>query len=81
MVLFGEMWTLESGVRRAVECLMGHIYRNMDDSHAEGDLNCRGPVQEVSEETYLCGLETHDILIKNVDAFLPLSKKSAGGQM
>ena len=62
-------------IRKAVECfklgLMGYTSRNMKDSGAEGDLNCKSPVQEVSEK-YIntrsrdCSC---DILSKNVAVF------------
>lgn len=57
--LFGEMWTLGSGVRRAVECFAGHTNKIVDNHGLGYDVNCGGPVQEFSKETYLvCGLET-----------------------
>ena len=53
MLLSGRMWTMGFWIRKAVECfkccLMGHPSRNMEDSGAEGDLNCEGLAQEVSE--------------------------------
>ena len=45
---------MELCVKKTVECfkqcLMGHSSRNREDSSAEGDLNCGGLAQEVSEE-------------------------------
>ena len=52
--LFGEMWIWEFWIWKVVECykwgLIGHPNRNMEDIGVEGDLNCRGLAQEVSEE-------------------------------
>lgn len=37
---------------------MGHTSRSMEDSGAEGDLNCEGLAQKVSEEKTSVWLET-----------------------
>ena len=57
MFLFGEIWTLELWVRKAVKCfkhcLMGLTRRSMEDSGAECDLmNYGGLPQEVSEKNF-----------------------------
>jgi hypothetical protein len=44
-----EFWT-EKAMGHFNWGLMGHPRRNMGDSGAEGDLNCGGLAQEVSEE-------------------------------
>jgi hypothetical protein len=52
----------------------------MEDSGAGVDLNCGSLAEEVSEEksfNLLPGDHSCDILVKNVAAFLPLSKESA----
>ena len=54
--------------RKAAQCfklgLMGLTSWSMEDSSAEGDLNCGGPAQEVSEEKILvCILKTIIIVI------------------
>ena len=71
-------------MREAAECfkrgLTGLSDRNMEDSDAEGDLNCGVPAQEISEEKNVsmwprncsCGS-----LANNVAAFCP--EKSACG--
>jgi hypothetical protein len=81
MLLFGEMWIW--GLWKAVEffkwALMSYSSRNMEDSAAQGDLNCADLAQVVSVEKNLrmwprdhfCG-----ILVKNVAAFCPCLKKS-----
>ena len=50
----GGIWTLGVWVRKAVACfklgLMGHCSRRVEDSGAEGDLNCRALDQKVLEE-------------------------------
>ena len=35
-------------------CLTGHTSRNMEESGAEGDLNCGGLAQDVSEVLECC---------------------------
>ena len=55
MLLFGGLWnTSAPWTRKVVECfkhgLMGTTSRSIEDSSAEGDENCGGPAQEVSEE-------------------------------
>ena len=58
------------------DCLIGHYSRIMEDSSAEGDQNCAGLLQVVSEErNFNTLLRDHscDILVKNVT----LSEESA----
>ena len=60
--VFGGIQTLRLSIRKTVECfkwgLMNHPSSNMGDSGAQGDLNCGGQGQEVSEKKMLvCGLE------------------------
>jgi hypothetical protein len=81
MFLFGGILTLGLWIRKTVECfkcyLMGHPSRNMEDSGAEGDLNCGGLAQEVSEEKNFSLLPRNsscDISVKNVTAFCPCPK-------
>ena len=55
MLLFGRMWnTSVPWTRTVVQCfkhgLMGTTSWGIEDSSAEGDVNCGGPAQEVSEE-------------------------------
>ena len=71
-------------IRKAVECfkwgLMGQSSRKMKDSGAEGDLNCGGLAQEVSEEkNFSMLLRNHscDMLMKNVATFCPCLKSLA----
>ena len=51
-LLFGGMWIW--GLWKAVECfkwgLIGRTSRSIEDSGAEGDLNCGSLAQETSEE-------------------------------
>ena len=62
MLLFGGMWHSGFWIRKAVKCfkwgLKGQPSRTMKDSDAEGDLNCGGLAQEVSEKRNLSILET-----------------------
>lgn len=49
------MWTLRLQIRKVsgldtLNGLYGHPSRSIEDSVAEGDMNCAGPSQEVSEE-------------------------------
>ena len=56
---------------------MGHTSRSMKDSGAESDLNCRGPVQETSEEKNIIIWPkdlSDDILVKNVVHFALVQK-------
>ena len=56
---------------------MGHTSRSMKDSGAESDLNCRGPVQETSEEKNIIIWPkdlSDDILVKNVATFCSCPK-------
>jgi hypothetical protein len=57
---------------------MGHTSRNMEKSVVEGDFNCGGLAQEVSEENFNMLPRNHscNILVKNVTVFLTLSKES-----
>ena len=54
MFLFGGMWIWGLWIWRVLKCikrgLVGNPSRNMKDIGAEGDLNCGGLAQEVSEE-------------------------------
>jgi hypothetical protein len=54
MLLFGGTLPLGLWIRKSVELfkwsLIGHPGMNIEDSAAEGDLNCGGLPQEVSEE-------------------------------
>jgi hypothetical protein len=80
MSFFGPMWILRLWIRKAMGCfnqgLMDHNSRNMEDSGAEGDLNCGGLAQEDSEKNFSmwprdCSCE---ILTKNMAAFCPFQK-------
>ena len=69
------------GVRKVMECFkrssMGHTSKSMEDSGAEGDLNCGSLAHEVSEEKNFSMLPRDcscDILVKNVVAFCPCTK-------
>lgn len=56
---------------------MSHPIGNMEASDAEGDLNCGGLAQEVSEEkTFsMCPRDCScDIMLKNVSTFCPCLK-------
>jgi len=52
VLFFGGIWIW--GLWKAVKCfnlgLMGHPNRNMENLNVEGDLNCEGQAQEVSEK-------------------------------
>ena len=55
MLLFGVIWTLGVGIKKAVEYfkhyVMGHTSRSREDRGAEWDLkNCEGRHQEISEK-------------------------------
>ena len=55
--------------------LMGHSRINMEDSSTEGDFNCEGLAQEVSEEQNVSMLPRDcscDTLVWNVASFCPL---------
>ena len=59
--------------------LIGHTGRIMEDSSAEGDLNCGVLAQEGSEERNINLWHRHsgDILAKGLAAFCPCLKQSA----
>ena len=57
--------------------LVNHSSRKMEDIDAEGDLNCGGLAQEVSEEknsSKRTKEHSCNILAKNVTAFYPCPK-------
>ena len=73
-LLFGGIWNLKLQISKAVECFKwsseGHTSRSMEDSGAEGDLNCGGLAQVVSEEKNVSMLHRDHscgILVKNVE--------------
>jgi hypothetical protein len=62
MLLLGGMWILELWIRKTVECfqwgLMDHPSRNMEDSVAEGELNCGVQFKSIQRRRILvCCLE------------------------
>jgi hypothetical protein len=65
--------------------LMGHPSRNIEDSGAEGDLNCRNLAQEILGEKHISMWPSEhycDILAKNVAAFsLCPKEKSTSGEI
>ena len=74
-LLFRGMRTLGIWLRKAVKCfkwgLMDHTNRNMEASVVEGDLNCGGLAEEISEEKIIMWPRdcSCDIFMKNVTAF------------
>ena len=83
MLLFGEIWkTLGLWTRKEMRHfkpdLMRNPRRSMEDSDVEGDLNCGGLDQEVSEEKNVSIL-ARDYSCEECGCFLPLSKKPAQG--
>ena len=81
MLLFGEiqntlgLWTRKE-MRYFKPDLMSNLSRSMEGSDVEGDLNCGGLNQEVSEEKNVSKL-AKDHSCEECGCFLPLSKKSA----
>ena len=76
MLLFEGIWTRGPWIRKVLElckfCLMGNLYRNMEDSGAGHDLNCKCLDQEFS----VCGLGTHLVILwEECGCFLPLSEE------
>ena len=73
--------TLELWTRKVIghfrQTSAGHTSRSMEDSGAEGDLNCGGLAQEVSEENFNMLPRDHscEILVKNVAALCPCPKR------
>lgn len=62
---------------KQLNSLSGHPCRNMENSGTEGDLNCWGPAQEVSEEKDISKYpRDHScyILAKNVAIFALIRK-------
>lgn len=56
----------------------GHINRSTEDSGVEGDVNRRGPAQEISDEKNIIMWPrgySYNILVKNVATFCPCQKK------
>ena len=85
MLLFGGVCAWVLWVRKAVECfkhcLMDYTSRVMEDSGAEGDLNCGDLALEVPEEKNfsICLRECScDSLVENVAAFCPCLKCACG---
>ena len=58
-LLVDGMWIWGLWIRRAVDCckwgMMGHTRRCTEESGTEGNVDYRGPAQEVSEEVGLLG--------------------------
>ena len=60
--------------------LMGHTSRSIENSGAEGDLNCGASIKRFSEKNFSMLLRDRscDILAKNVAAFCPCPKSLPG---
>jgi len=78
MFLLGGVWIWGLWIRRIVKYfkhgLMDNPSRNIEDSGAEGDLNCGGLTQEDSQEKIVnmeCRGYSWVISVKNVAAFFP----------